>query len=1030
MLKASDCRLIVSFYGNDSTRVDNANRVLSVILESQVFLPRITLIELTFSGTSSFPDLDPRVDLITIDGCEGNKNLFQKESLYNIAWKSCDEAYLAFLDADLYSLNRFWLREVFGILDFHERDGDDYIVQMYGSFNDKEAEYSKNSYVRNKIKGDEHTGSPGGGWVIARRNLEANDGFNQRCIPGSGDCCFVMEYTRDQKDYGYNFKYKWFKEIFRDLPVKLNIDCAMTELTHCFHGMYSDRAYVLSRRIVDRFGSIKDLVYIDDNNLLHWIDEDHPLKTLLSLKSKMRDDRLMNRLLAKYCFPPAYNDFEEQQTYDDMALILAAFGDDEEHLAPMRTCLFERLLKMPYRPVVVLVEVVRAGMKTRFPEVEGDDRIRHIIVKEKFENREIFHKESCFNIGAKSLDLDKIKYLIFHDLDMFPLDGQWLEHIRAKFEEHKESTGNDDLYLQNFSTYSDYIERQRKYGYAYAKVRVHIKAGPISNGPGGSWTMTSDTYRKSGEWYAKAMNAPNDCMAVFRWDNTCNYSDFGVDIWEWYAKIAHEAKSYPVKFDVDYIPIEMCHMYHGPGTERAHGESRAIIASFTKDVDDLVYVSDNGLSAWKNPEIVLPNFLGIGKRYLCDKDSLRRVFTKHINIHGFNWINPSGIVCLSRATYEALSNDELFVPCDTFSNINIHSLYGSVELLSDPNIQETLFANPDITEYGVFGAIREGKRPIALLYNIDENTTEVIRKFKEGIEKFRESRFKPHTLFIIDSLGLKPSAEEAKKLYDILQELSDGRIFLFVLTYSEEESTFDIEPTGYPDIFKITLYSTCSLHRDSYQAYPHLKSILKKGAVDPKKDVFAGNVTYSTMVSAESQKVIHNALVKTNKSVSAVVEIGCNDGMTSIFIRKTLMDLESNRNLHVFDTFSGMESPSEEDLGTLLKKGDMSVDVEELEQTFLGYKLPTIWCGKVEDTFGQMEENISVAFIDVNFYKPTLFALARVFRKVVKGGIMIVNNFENEDFPGVKMACKRFMSKKKQIKNEKVENGLLVVEKK
>lgn len=120
-----------------------------------------------------------------------------------------------------------------------------------------------------------------------------------------------------------------------------------------------------------------------------------------------------------------------------------------------------------------------------------------------------------------------------------------------------------------------------------------------------------------------------------------------------------------------------------------------------------------------------------------------------------------------------------------------------------------------------------------------------------------------------------------------------------------------------------------------------------------------------------------------------VVEIGCNSGETSVILQKLIVERDSSRVLHAFDSFQGVRGGTEEDEG-VYKPGDMSASQRGFVEGFkrLGLRLPVIHPGWVEETLPQeLPGKLAFALIDLDLYEPTLYALEAVYPRLSPGGI-------------------------------------------
>ena len=125
---------------------------------------------------------------------------------------------------------------------------------------------------------------------------------------------------------------------------------------------------------------------------------------------------------------------------------------------------------------------------------------------------------------------------------------------------------------------------------------------------------------------------------------------------------------------------------------------------------------------------------------------------------------------------------------------------------------------------------------------------------------------------------------------------------------------------------------------------------------------------------------------------------------------QTLLNLgDSSRNLHLYDTFSGMSAPVKEDGDFAIRKFDQlktgedqsdwccaKLDEVKANLNQVGYpeeKLNFIR-GKVEDTIpDNLPETIALLRLDMDWYEPTLHAMRHLFPRLQSKGVLIIDDY-------------------------------------
>jgi O-methyltransferase len=170
-----------------------------------------------------------------------------------------------------------------------------------------------------------------------------------------------------------------------------------------------------------------------------------------------------------------------------------------------------------------------------------------------------------------------------------------------------------------------------------------------------------------------------------------------------------------------------------------------------------------------------------------------------------------------------------------------------------------------------------------------------------------------------------------------------------------------------------------------------------------------------TMTSKERIFSLVNAVkyVARHKIPGDIVECGVWKGGSMMAIAKTLLNQQDeNRTLYLFDTFSGMSEPSEEDrdfsgkdAAELLKISSetdqwiwCNAPLEGVQSVMnqTGYPQEKIRFvqGKVEDTLPHhAPEKIALLRLDTDWYESTKHELIHLFPRLSKNGVIIIDDY-------------------------------------
>jgi len=143
------------------------------------------------------------------------------------------------------------------------------------------------------------------------------------------------------------------------------------------------------------------------------------------------------------------------------------------------------------------------------------------------------------------------------------------------------------------------------------------------------------------------------------------------------------------------------------------------------------------------------------------------------------------------------------------------------------------------------------------------------------------------------------------------------------------------------------------------------------------------------------------------------VECGVYKGGNCMVMAEGLKFHFSDRTIWLYDTFTGMPKPSEEDVfhtGKHAKdlwhqgwcEGTLDTVLKNMEQ--VGYEHYELIEGMVEDTIPDvMPDQIVLLRLDTDFYESTKHELDFLYPRLVKGGYLIIDDYHS--WQGSRQAC-------------------------
>ena len=192
---------------------------------------------------------------------------------------------------------------------------------------------------------------------------------------------------------------------------------------------------------------------------------------------------------------------------------------------------------------------------------------------------------------------------------------------------------------------------------------------------------------------------------------------------------------------------------------------------------------------------------------------------------------------------------------------------------------------------------------------------------------------------------------------------------------------------------------------------------------------------YESQLSEDQMAVLCEVLGK--DIPGNVIECGVYRGGTTVLMAFYLKNNRIAKRIYALDSFTGFKEDGVNDeirRGLVSDQGRTaltftSVDYVQRKVERLGLcDMIEIVPGYFEDTLDKIMDSFCLALIDCDLEKGTELCLTTLWEKVVKGGYIVVDDYTNPGYPGVRIACERFLSDV-SYKQRQVRHGLLVIEK-
>lgn len=142
--------------------------------------------------------------------------------------------------------------------------------------------------------------------------------------------------------------------------------------------------------------------------------------------------------------------------------------------------------------------------------------------------------------------------------------------------------------------------------------------------------------------------------------------------------------------------------------------------------------------------------------------------------------------------------------------------------------------------------------------------------------------------------------------------------------------------------------------------------------------------------------------------VGDVVEVGTYTGQSARLLRLVMDCHKTGQLLHVYDSFEGLEEPTQEDgLNCPVRCGAFSTDESHLLSNFQELELdpPIIHKGVVQRTLPEeLPQQICFAHVDLDLYAANVWALKALLPRMAKGAALAIDDYGHPHLPGVATA--------------------------
>jgi hypothetical protein len=180
---------------------------------------------------------------------------------------------------------------------------------------------------------------------------------------------------------------------------------------------------------------------------------------------------------------------------------------------------------------------------------------------------------------------------------------------------------------------------------------------------------------------------------------------------------------------------------------------------------------------------------------------------------------------------------------------------------------------------------------------------------------------------------------------------------------------------------------------------------------------------YSGVSNLARQIAIADIFRSTLTVPGHIAEFGSWRGANVMYLAKLLRIFDSlgSKQVHCFESFEGLSTFTPQDGASESERGRYKGSYQELVDAIELYDMQDdilIHKGLVQDTLAttlaaQPELTFSFVYCDVDLYEPTKLILEQMDERLAKGGVFVLDEYNDESYPGETMAVREFLASTK-----------------
>ena len=220
----------------------------------------------------------------------------------------------------------------------------------------------------------------------------------------------------------------------------------------------------------------------------------------------------------------------------------------------------------------------------------------------------MFHKERLYRVLEKHVP-EKYTKLIFLDADVYFEDKNWYQRLSSLLDNYDVVQPFDNAVWLDLS-YTTNLMTAKSFPmitYRYNAIGNKI---PIFDGthPGLAWAMRREWYNNVG-FFDFCILGGGDKLSAVAWMKINNNNNNMSEVLPCYRK---EYTTFCMQNPARITYLQgstIYHLFHGHRKNRKYQERYQILKNYNDDIHDLIFINDDGVFEWKQPDLFNSKFL-------------------------------------------------------------------------------------------------------------------------------------------------------------------------------------------------------------------------------------------------------------------------------------------------------------------------------------------------------------------------------------------------------------------------------------